>query len=685
MRKSLKSLMLLAALSLCSALGTPAALGAESCPNEQLRVENNSTALPDCRGYELVSPDSNGATINREFGGLTSPDGNAMVYSAIDAPDSAKSGEALFNDVRATRDPAGGWSGVSLAPPVPSPVTGYFSFLSKGEAVSADLSSTFNITDQPLLGESAMSGSNVFVGRPDGSYRRLTPVPPTNINSELIVGNADFSHVYFHAATAQLPGDHENNLYSWTEADGLRLLGILPDGTPAPDAVIMPGNGPIVDGHVMSPISADATRALFVTDGKLYLRIGDTQTVEVSASQRSIDPDPNPGPGLAPTAEFDAHILAGINASGSRVLFGARSELTNDANTGRSGGVATDAGEDLYSYDVTSGHLTDLTVDTNPADAATGANVQMVLGATPDGSSVYFTATGHLAEGAPAGHSSLYVWHEGAIAFVADASGLFAQVGCLCGVPRFYVTPDGQHAVFSSTQSLTGYDNRDAVSSQPDAEIFEANFGAGVVCVSCRVDGTRPTASTTMHKPGLGATSVISDDGWRVFFDSADAVVPQASSGVQQTFVYEGGKVSPLSRLGSSSPSTLLTATPSGNDVFFTTSDDPVPGPTAGDHAVFDARVDGGFPASTRHECSPDACRGPQSPAPALIAPASNSSSGAGNLVHPALVSEVKPKPKPLTRAQKLARALKACRSKHNKQKRSTCEKSARKKYGRKK
>jgi hypothetical protein len=40
------------------------------------------------------------------------------------------------------------------------------------------------------------------------------------------------------------------------------------------------------------------------------------------------------------------------------------------------------------------------------------------------------------------------------------------------------------------------------------------------------------------------------------------------------------------------------------------------------------------------------------------------------------------PSVKPLTRAQKLAKALKACRKDHKKRKRLACEKQAKKKYG---
>src|SRR6202008_32776 len=104
-------------------------------------------------------------------------------------------------------------------------------------------------------------------------------------------------------------------------------------------------------------------------------------------------------------------------------------------------------GADLYSYDVATEKLTDLTVDDNPADADTGANVQSVLTADPEANYIYFVATGKLAPGGISGGPNLYVEHGGQFKFVAPATGLGSA----------YATPDGTPLAFLSTQSLTGY------------------------------------------------------------------------------------------------------------------------------------------------------------------------------------------------------------------------------------
>jgi hypothetical protein len=608
MTKSVKLRALLVAMAVGGAAGAPAALADDACPNAALRT-GPSAELPDCRAYELVTPDLNHAALGSQPAGQVTPDGDTMVYQTIDAPDRANSA-SVFNLVRAKRDATTGWSGVSLSPPLPLTTSSFQSFLTGG--LSTDLSSTFEVSDQPLSGPSVPNGQNLFIGRPDGSYQLLTlvgtPISFLDVYSmgSLVGGTPDFSHVYMAPTVAQLPSDPlgGTNAYSWSEEDGLLLLGILPDDTPAPGGASFAG------------VSDDGRYVAFNAEGELYLRIDEAQTIRVGATQRTVNPDPNPA---------SMPVVVGVTSSGSKILFTSQSELTNDANTGESGGIANDAGRDLYSFDTATKALTDLTVDTNPADAATGANVLLngngsqFVRSTSDGSYIYFTARGDLAEGATSGHRSLYVWHEGHIDFVAKADGINDESRGIA----FHMTPDGRHVTFASSQSLTGFDNTDPVTGLPHSEVFEATIGSGLVCVSCRTNGTRPTGDSTVPiytgmGPSAGNERVISEDGGRVFFHSFDAVVPQASSGFQQVFEYSGGKIAAISPVDGLSSSVFLDASPSGDDVFFVTYIELVPNPNGGDQTVYDARIDGGFPVSSREECSGVACQTPATPAPEL-------------------------------------------------------------------
>src|SRR6202046_1114132 len=68
-------------------------------------------------------------------------------------------------------------------------------------------------------------------------------------------------------------------------------------------------------------------------------------------------------------------------------------------------------GGELYEFDTASDTQTDLTVGGGKA----GAQVQnAVLGASEDGSYLYFVARGVLASGATSGEDNLYVLHDGA-------------------------------------------------------------------------------------------------------------------------------------------------------------------------------------------------------------------------------------------------------------------------------
>jgi hypothetical protein len=294
-----------------------------------------------------------------------------------------------------------------------------------------------------------------------------------------------------------------------------------------------------------------------------------------------------------------------------------------------------------------------------------------------------------------------------------------------------------------SERSLTGYDNIDANGGVPDEEVFLYDATRPVspgnpVCASCDPTGARPVGVfDSGEAPGLlvdrrgawgghwlagsipGWTSVslgdafyqsryLSDSG-RLFFDSADALVPQDTHGVENVYEYEPegegscqrssetfseksvGCVSLISSGTSSEESAFLDASESGNDVFFLTASQLVPQDVEGGLAVYDAHVCGaeGVACAAAAGSSPppcttaDSCRPAPSPQPAIFgASGSATFSGAGNLAPPP-TPIAKPRPKPLTRAQQLARALKACRKKpKTKRKRASCEAQARRRYG---
>ena len=125
----------------------------------------------------------------------------------------------------------------------------------------------------------------------------------------------------------------------------------------------------------------------------------------------------------------------------------------------------------------------------------------------------------------------------------------------------------------------------------------------------------------------------------------------------------------------------------SGSDIFFPTQSELVGQDTDDLLDVYDARIGGGFPAPPPRTCPPESeggCQG-SSTKPGEGEPALSSTRPAGGNLTPGTggvaAVHVVVKPKPLTRAQKLAKALKACTAKP-KRKRAACKAQARKKYG---
>jgi hypothetical protein len=146
--------------------------------------------------------------------------------------------------------------------------------------------------------------------------------------------------------------------------------------------------------------------------------------------------------------------------------------------------------------------------------------------------------------------------------------------------------------------------------------------------------------------------------------------------------------VSLISSGTSAQESAFMDASESGDDVFFLTSSrlSPIDTDTARD--IYDAHVcSSGSPcisyaSSEVPACTTEAsCKPSPTPQPSIFgAPASATFTGPGN-PNPTPPASKKPKSAAQIRAEHLGHALRACRTKHDKHKRRTCERQARHRY----
>ena len=659
---------------------------AEGCPNEQLRGQDGyALQLPDCRAYEQVSPVDKNFTDALGFPGLaqSSPSGEAVTFFSA-APFPGVMSAASIPTYLSTRG-AGGWSTQGLAPAAdPSAAGGSEEGLTEG--LTEDLSEALILVEPGLEAGLAPGIYSYLRDSATGSFRLLGP------------GGAAFadaatgdSRIVFESREQLLPDAAPGvvNLYEWA-AGRLILTGILPasEGGKAPAGGSFAGpGGPALGGvrggatgkfYTQNTISADGSRIFFsdAGTGRIYMREPQAErTISVSA-----------GPAYWRAATAD----------GSYVFY--------------------TEGEDLYRFDVESQTREPLT--SGPA------GVLGTLGiSTENGAYAYFVATGTLAgnengnnEKAEPGKANLYEWHVGETIFIAQlgTEGLDPadwhdflhggeSQGPAQGEKASRVTPSGTTVLFVSQAQLTIYDN----AKHDELYLYQAPSDR-LICVSCNPDGTPATSDTYLTNNGeLGSepdaraflTRNLSEDGSRVFFQTKEALVPQDTN--EQTDVYEweregagscerasatfsaasGGCLYLISTGQSAESSYFGDASANGDDVFFFTRQSLVSQDRDENVDIYDARVDGGIAAQDPPppaSCTGEGCLAPVDPSPVSGAPAETTFAVAGNL---ASQSVVEPKPKSLTRAQQLAKALKACKE-HPRKRRATCEARAKKRYG---
>ncbi len=736
-------------------------------------------ALPDDRAWEMVSPpNKQGAPVEaltREGGLiLAAENGNALTYVV----DGALGEEAQGNrspemqQILATRTPQG-WSSQNIVTPNSKAYGVAPGNPAEYQFFSPDLSLALvePFGPEPPLSSEATQKTIYLRDDRTGAYLPLVieadTAPGTKFGGliHFVSATPDLSHVVIQSKVPLTEGAGKG-LYEW-EGGRLRFVSVLPVGTPAPSSSL--GFG---DHVVANALSNDGSRVIWedkaegTTQGHVYLRDNAKgETVQLDAAQGVAEPEQG-------SAQFQ-----GASTDGSRVFFTDRQRLTPDS-TAEPGSLT---GADLYECEVTevAGKLTcrlqDLTVDQSEGEHA---SVQgLLLGVSEDGASVYLVAHGVLAanqngngEHAQPGAANLYQLHESAgewsrtfIATLASEDSPEWEGGATKSDTAFVtarVSPNGRYLAFMSAAPITGYDNIDAspaAKGARDEEVFMYDSAVpGLRCISCNPTGARPTGvldavesgeglgllvdrrkvwAEEGHEhwlagniPGWTAQSLVSalyqsrylSDEGRLFFDSADPLVPQVTVGtreeqvqgqtqrvgVENVYEYEpqgvgscqspsGGCVALISGGSSSNESAFLETTPSGNDVFFLTAAQLSSQDTDTAFDVYDARVcTQASPCLTPPEPSPPGCSETEACRPAQLAqpipgaaPSSASASGPGNPVPPPPAKhaiEAKKVSKSLTRTQMLKRALNSCRKHdaHSKHRRRACEAHARRLFG---
>jgi hypothetical protein len=678
-----------------------------ACPNDVLRA-GLSAGLPDCRAYEQVSPTDKGGFDIDPAPVLARPDGAAVVYGSLGAFAGAPAGD--FADAYVATRGSGSWQTGAVSPPDDPILT---AITAKVLGASGDLSKQLVATNAKLTPQAVGGDSravNIYVHDSiDGSYQFVgTSRLPADqlaefVNEANFVGASyDGSHFFFSIrktgglGAAGEPEDEGSKLYDFDTTSGqLSYVGVLPDGT----ATGSEGSGSmrLMSGlhfsyslPALNVASRDGLRVYWsggpavgggvVFGQAVYLRENGQSTL---VSERHSD-------GAAVAAEF-----WGASADGSVAYITSGGRLTEDASP---------AGVDLYRYEAGTGRLTDLTSD---GVDAKGADVQVVLGSSEDGSYVYFIANGALAPGASVGDCpgaggsgcGIYVWHEGVTRLVAtlatNADHLsVAHVQGQNPVDDVWrVSPNGRYLGFIFDGQMSGPNPEPA---QPFSQAYLYSYEVGTLaCASCLPDGAEATGDVSLHADAAhsgfrtksfqsdenGLTRNVTNTG-QFFFDTSDRLVAGDSNGRQDVYEYEDGRAYLISSGLSGADSYFGDATTNGTDVFFWTRAGLLSSDQDALGDLYDAHVQGGFPSAlgTAGACEGEACQGAVAP-PDDATPTSALFSGPGNLV-PALATIVAPKKKTVaqTRAELLVGAVKACRKK-SRSKRALCERRARKRY----
>ena len=584
----------------------PAAL-VGPCANDALRA-GLSALLPDCRAYELVSPpDTNGRSpLGVGYTGVyfptlqTSPEGDKATFRIEGGSLPGSEGSGAFNgeNYLSTRT-ATGWSTEIAAPSG----TDYLAPLPGG--VSPDQEYSFwggELNEEPARYLRYPDGHSALVGQ--GSLGE-----DHNVEANLIAAGG--AHVIFttrngpsHLA-AQLEPDAPpagtTAVYDRTADEVTHVVSLLP-------GELTPASG---QNATYVGASYDGEGIAFKIGATLYLRYRNEETFEIGAGVT----------------------YAGVSEGGGRIFYL--------------------EGDDLFAFDVAS----EETVAFSASGDVTPVNV------AADGGAAYLISPSVLTTGenpngavAQAGKDNLYLSEEGAISFVATVTaldvegeplgngqvlglGLWVQSLAVWrpGQETSRVTHDGSVLLFESEAQLGDYD------PEGFKQIYRYDVVAGTLdCLSCNPTLASATSDASLQTVGVESTAEapvstyarmpnLSAGGDRAFFQSSEALVLADTDGLQDVYEWEAqgvgscqrprGCVHLISYGNSARDDFLFSASESGDDVFFLTTDLLVGADRDATASLYDARVGGGFPEAVSPPCQEEGCRPVPTPSPSLVVP----------------------------------------------------------------
>lgn len=558
------------------------------------------SVLADGRGWEMVSPvDKNGGRVEAPGaiagGGVlqAASQGGSVTYGSATSF-AGGSGAPPASQYIGRRN-SGGWSTENITAPIFSgtydtfdegaPYQLFAGDLGRGILLNGDHcrgeTDGCAVANPPLAGTTAPAGyQNYYLRQSSGAYTALLrsadiaglDLDPALFDLRLAGAAPDLEHAVLSTCTALTANATEVPEGEGCDPEAPNLY--VSSGSGLSLVNLLPGEGTGTTGAALGAqsgaVSDNASRVYWqdLTGGNLYLR--------ASGQTKQADEDAGGG-GTFETASSD----------GSVAFF--------------------TVGEHLWRYLAGSDSATDITP---------GGGVQGVLGASSTGSVVYFQ------DGA-----GLKRWSSGSTTTIAPGAAAADPGNWPPTTGTTRVSADGSRLLFVSSEPLTGFDNTDLKTKEPNTEVFL--YDGALRCVSCNPSGARPIGASSIPGSIPNGTAPLSTDaykprnlsadGLRVFFDSADALVLADTNESVDPYQWQaqgkgscksaGGCINLLSSGRSAGGGTFVDASAGGNDAFFLTGGSLV-GRDPGSVDLYDARVGGGFPEPTDPiPCKGDACQ----------------------------------------------------------------------------